>query len=219
MTCLIAISAGLLATPVSHSSSKTPESDVSLSSQKNSLPDISAFKPLLNDLRQRFPKHPIDPLIIISASEQKLYLIEHNAVSQAYSISTAEAGLGSRSGSNKTPLGVHRIAEKFGDKAAPGTIFKARRNTGRIAKILTQPGARSKADNVTTRILWLSGLEDGINKGGKVDSHKRYIYIHGTDEEGRLGKPASHGCIRMTNKGVIDVFNKVPVGTLVNIIE
>jgi len=219
LTCLIAISAGLLATPVSHSSSKTPESDVSLSSQKNSLPDISAFKPLLNDLRQRFPKHPIDPLIIISASEQKLYLIEHNAVSQAYSISTAEAGLGSRSGSNKTPLGVHRIAEKFGDKAAPGTIFKARRNTGRIAKILTQPGARSKADNVTTRILWLSGLEDGINKGGKVDSHKRYIYIHGTDEEGRLGKPASHGCIRMTNKGVIDVFNKVPVGTLVNIIE
>jgi lipoprotein-anchoring transpeptidase ErfK/SrfK len=209
----------LIATPVSHSSSKTPESDGSLASQKNSLPDISAFKPLLNDLRQRFPKHPIDPLIIISASEQKLYLIEHNAVSQAYSISTAEAGLGSRSGSNKTPLGVHRIAEKFGDKAAPGTIFKARRNTGRIAKILTQPGARSKADNVTTRILWLSGLEDGINKGGKVDSHKRYIYIHGTDEEGRLGKPASHGCIRMTNKGVIEVFNKVPVGTLVNIIE
>ena len=219
LTCLIAISAGLIAAPVSHSGNKTPESNVSLSSQKNSSPDISAFKPLLNDIRQRFPKHPIDPLIIISASEQKMYLIEHNTLSQAYAISTAEAGLGSRSGSNQTPLGVHRIAQKFGDKAAPGTIFKARRNTGRIAKILTQPGARSKADNVTTRIMWLSGLEEGINKGGKVDSHKRYIYIHGTDEEGRLGKPASHGCIRMTNQGVIEVFNKVPVGTLVDIIE
>ncbi len=219
LICLIAISASLVATPVSQSSAKTSQSVDRRIVQHKSLPDISAFKPILNDLKQRFPTHPIEPLIIISASEQKLYLIEHNAVTQSYAISTAEAGLGSRSGSNKTPLGVHRIAQKFGDQAAPGTIFKARRNTGRIAKILTQPGARSKADNVTTRIMWLAGLEEGINKGGKVDSHKRYIYIHGTDEEGRLGKPASHGCIRMSNQSVIDVFNKVPVGTLVNIIE
>ncbi len=219
LTCLIAISTGLLAAPVTHSSDNKPDSSHGVISQGGKLPDISAFKPVINDLRQRFAKYPLDPLIIISASEQKLYLIENNTLSKSYTISTAEAGLGNRSGSNKTPLGVHRVAQKFGDKAAPGTIFKARKNTGRIADILTQPGARSKADNVTTRILWLSGLEEGINKGGKVDSHKRYIYIHGTDEEGRLGKPASHGCIRMTNKGVIEVFNKVPVGTLVDIIQ
>ncbi len=219
LTCLIAISGILRAVPVSHSNNQLLDANHGPVSVESNLPDISAFKPLLNDLRQRFPKHPIDPLIIISASEQKLYLIESNSVSKVYTISTAEAGLGSRSGSNKTPLGVHRVAQKFGDKARPGSIFKARKNTGRIAEILTQPGARSKADNVTTRILWLSGLENGINKGGKVDSHKRYIYIHGTDEEGRLGKPASHGCIRMTNKGVIEVFNKVPVGTLVDIIQ
>ena len=122
-------------------------------------------------------------------------------------------------GSNKTPLGVHRISEKIGDNAPTGTIFRARKNTKRIAKILTKRDEKSKYDNITTRIMWLSGMEKGINQGGKVDSHSRYIYIHGTDEEGRLGKPASHGCIRMSNKSVIDLFDQVPVGTIVDIVR
>jgi len=185
----------------------------------NSLPNIQQFTPILNDIKQRFPKYNTDPLIVISASEQKLFFIENNQVTKSYTISTAEAGLGSQSGSNKTPLGVHKVSQMYGKGATAGTIFKARQNTKRIADILTQPGARSKADNVTTRILWLSGLEAGINKGGKVDSHARYIYIHGTDEEGRLGQPASHGCIRMANNAVIELFDKVKTGTLVNIIE
>jgi lipoprotein-anchoring transpeptidase ErfK/SrfK len=183
------------------------------------MPNIKAFQPLLDDLQHRFPKSPSSPLIVISASEQKLYLIENNTVTEAHTISTAEKGLGSQSGSNKTPLGVHRIAEKYGTGAKAGTIFKSRMNTRRVAKILTKQGERSKADNVTSRILWLSGMEKGINKGGRVDSHSRYIYIHGTDEEGRLGQPASHGCIRMANQSVIDLFDRVPVGTIVNIIE
>lgn len=185
----------------------------------NALPNINAFQAIVDDLQQRFPKSPQNPLIIISASEQRLFLIKNNEVTEAHTISTAEAGLGSRSGSNKTPLGVHKIAQKFGKGAKSGTIFKARMNTKRVAKILTEEGARSNADNVTTRILWLSGMEKGINKGGNVDSHARYIYIHGTDEEGRLGKPASHGCIRMKNQSVIDLFMQVPIGTIVNIIE
>lgn len=180
---------------------------------------IEAFTPLLKDLEQRFPNHPIDPLIVVSASEQKLFLIENNQLTKSYTISTAEAGLGNKSGSNKTPLGVHQVSQKYGKGAEAGTIFKARQNTRRIANILTQPGERSNADNVTSRILWLSGLEPGVNKGGKVDSHARYIYIHGTDEEGRLGQPASHGCIRMRNDEVIELFNKVPVGTLVDIVN
>jgi len=182
-------------------------------------PDINAFKPIIEDLQQRFPNSPQDPIIIISASEQRLFLIKNHAVVASHLISTAEAGLGSRRGSNKTPLGVHRVSQKFGKGATAGTIFKARQNTRKVAKILTQSGARSNADNVTSRILWLSGMESGLNKGGKVDSHARYIYIHGTDEEGRLGKPASHGCIRMKNTAVIDLFKQVPVGTLVDIIE
>ncbi len=192
---------------------------MSISVANTALPSISDFQEIIQDLRQRFPNSPQNPLIIISASEQKLYLIKNNKVVSAHLISTAEAGLGSRKGSNKTPLGVHRVSQKFGKGAKPGTIFKARQNTQRIAKILTQPGARSKADNVTSRILWLSGMEKGINKGGNVDSHARYIYIHGTDEEGRLGKPASHGCIRMKNSAVIDLFEQVPLGTLVDIVE
>ncbi len=113
---------------------------------------------------------------------------------------------------------MHIITQKYGTNAKVGTIFRARANTGKIARILTETGRRSKEDNVTTRVLWLSGLEKGFNKGGNVDSHRRYIYIHGTDEEGRLGTPASHGCIRMDNQAVIHLYQQVPLGTLVMII-
>lgn len=174
---------------------------------------------LLRHLAERYPGYSTDQVILIDATIQRLMLIEHGQVVSSWIISTAEAGLGSRKGSNKTPLGVHRIKQRYGDGAAPGTIFKARRNTGRIAKILTEPGARSNADNVTTRILWLDGLEPGANKGGNVDSFERYIYIHGTDEEGRLGQPASHGCIRMGNLDVIDLYQRVGIDTLVVIAQ
>jgi lipoprotein-anchoring transpeptidase ErfK/SrfK len=182
-------------------------------------PSIDAFKPLLYDLLRRFPDESKTKLIVVSASEQKLYLIENLKVTQSYTISTAKAGLGQDEGSFKTPLGVHRIAEKIGDKVPEGTIFLSRKKTKRIAKILKKPGKKSKGDVITSRILWLSGMERGINKGGKVDSKSRFIYIHGTDEEGRLGKPVSHGCIRMSNKDVIELFDKVTVDTLVDIVE
>ncbi len=183
------------------------------------LPDIKVFQGLIDDLHIRFPNNSTNPLIVVSSSEQRLFLIQDNKVIESHRISTATAGLGNLSGSNKTPLGVHQVSEKFGKGAKTGTIFKARMNTHRVAKILRNPNEKSASDNVTSRILWLSGLEKGINKGGKVDSKARFIYIHGTDEEGRLGKPASHGCIRMTNQAVIELFDRVPVGTIVDIIE
>ena len=92
-----------------------------------------------------------------------------------------------------------------------------RKFTGEIAKIFSDKTI-SDTDDITTRILWLSGLEEGLNKGKNIDSFKRYIYIHGTSEEGRLGIPSSHGCIRMKNKDVIDLYKKVEVGTLVLIL-
>ena len=170
---------------------------------------------LLHDLRQRFPNYSTQQVILVDTTIQRLLLIEYGEVVANWVISSAEAGLGSRKGSNKTPLGVHRVAKRYGDAAPLGAIFKARRNTGRIAEILTAPGVRSRADNVTTRILWLDGLEPGLNKGSNVDSFERYIYIHGTDEEGRLGAPASHGCIRMSNQDVVDLYARVGVDTLV----
>lgn len=151
----------------------------------------------------------------MDATAQKMLLLAEGQVAGEWVISTASNGLGSQKGSDQTPLGVHRIAQKIGDGAALGSIFKARQNTGRIADILTAPGAESSEDNVTTRILWLDGMEPGVNKGGDVDSYTRYIYIHGTDEEGKLGAPASHGCIRMRNRDVIDLFDRVQENTLV----
>lgn len=187
--------------------------------QKTLQQKTNTVQPLLRDLQGRFPQYDQQQVVLVDASAQELQLIEQGRVTRSWTISTAEAGIGSQSGSNKTPLGVHRVAKKYGDGEPLGMILKARQVTGRIAPILTALGARSKADNVTTRILWLDGLEPGLNKGGKVDSFKRYIYIHGTDEEGRLGQPASHGCIRMKNRDVVELFDRVGVDTLVVIAQ
>ncbi len=182
------------------------------------LPTKANFNPIMQDLSQRFGQYSLEYVILIVVSEQKQYLLHNGTPIARYTISTSEFGMGNQANSNKTPWGVHIVSQKYGTHAKLGTIFRARANTGKIAKILTEAGKRSKEDNVTTRILWLSGLEKGINKGGKVDSHKRYIYIHGTDEEGRLGRPASHGCIRMSNRAVIDLYQNVTLGTLAVII-
>ncbi len=181
--------------------------------------DIKAFQSLLNDLQQRFPKSLIDKLIVVSATDQRLYLIENSSIVSSFPISTAEAGLGNLTGSFKTPLGIHKISQKIGEGAELGTIFKARKNTQTIAKILQIPEEKSDADNITTRILWLTGMEKGVNLGGDMDTYTRYIYIHGTDEEGRLGLPVSHGCIRMSNRQVIELFDKVQAGTIVYIVK
>lgn len=170
---------------------------------------------MLDNLQKDFPQYSTQRVVLVDPATQRLMLIEHDQVVASWSISTAEAGLGNLNGSHQTPPGVHRIKQRYGDGAAPGTIFKARQSTGCIAKILTEPDARSGADNITTRILWLEGLQPGVNKGGDVDSFARYIYIHGTDEEGRLGQPASHGCIRMGNLDVIDLYERVGIDTLV----
>ena len=170
---------------------------------------------LINDLSRRFSEHPHNSLILISVQKQELYLIEDKKLVETYLISSAKNGTGNLSGSYQTPLGLHYISEKIGDKAESGSIFKARINTHKIATILNKADQTSDADNITSRILRLSGLEEGINKGGNVDSYERYIYIHGTDEEGRLGQAVSHGCIRMSNLNIIELFNRVTVDTLV----
>ena len=117
-----------------------------------------------------------------------------------------------------TPTGMHRIAEKIGADAPLGMIFKGRQPTGEIANIVTDDLA-GELDLITTRILWLEGLEPGINQGEGFDSHARYIYIHGTPEEGRLGHTVSRGCIRMANRDILELFDLVEPGTLVYIAE
>ncbi len=187
--------------------------------QKGQHPGAADFSFIVQDLAKRFPGYDTRKVLLVDASDQRMVMLENGQFAGEWVISTATNGLGSRKGSQQTPTGVHRIAKKIGDGAALGAIFKSRQNTGRIANILTAPGAESTEDNVTTRILWLDGMEPGINKGGNVDSYDRFIYIHGTDEEGKLGAPASHGCIRMRNRDVINLFEQVDENTLVVITQ
>tara|TARA_B100001939_G_scaffold102899_1_gene88788 strand:+ start:135 stop:674 length:540 start_codon:yes stop_codon:yes gene_type:complete len=152
--------------------------------------------------------------IEVDISEQRLYLIENNLVKASYPISTSKYGEGSIQNSFKTPLGEHSIKEMIGEEAEINTIFTSRINTKRSATIIDQ-FEDTDNDYVTSRIIWLDGEEEGFNKGGNVDSFRRYIYIHGTHEEGLIGTKASHGCIRMFNYDVIELFKLVNIGTKV----
>ena len=169
-------------------------------------------------LEARFGQSPDNNIVLVNINQQTLHLYRNNELTKSYPISSSKFGIGNQVESFKTPLGVHRVAKKIGDGAPVGTIFKARVNTGKTAEIITT-NAASKDDYVTSRILWLEGLEPGKNKGEGIDSFQRYIYIHGTAEEGRIGQPASRGCIRMRNMDVIELFDLLETGTLVNIIE
>ena len=151
---------------------------------------------------------------------QQLYLWESHPdgdmLIRQYSVSCATNGAGSQNGSYCTPLGRHRIAEKIGAGVSLYSAFKARELTGEIWTPELD-AANPGRDWILSRILWLEGLEPGKNQGGTVDTHNRYIYIHGTHEEHKIGTPASHGCIRMKNEEVAELFNLVEVGTEVRI--
>ena len=156
-------------------------------------------------------------LLLVSISEQKMYYLKDNKIINTFVISSSEYGTGSKAGSNKTPLGLHKVKSKYGDETPVNGRMIGRVFYGQIATLYNDT-TKSKTDDVTSRIFWLEGLEKDKNKGKGIDSYKRYIYIHGTSEEGRLGKPASHGCIRMKNKEVIDLYKLIEVGTLVLIL-
>jgi hypothetical protein len=155
------------------------------------------------------PKH-----IVVDVDAQQLHLYAGQEHLKTYPVSTALAGEGSEAGSNKTPLGKHIIATKIGADVPERTIFRGRRNTGEIAEL----NVEGAGDLVTSRILWLRGQEPGYNAGPGVDSYSRYIYIHGTAEENKIGTKASHGCVRMYNHDVIELFDLVEEGVSVEIL-
>jgi hypothetical protein len=142
-----------------------------------------------------------------SAGEVRNYVLQN-----LLQCSSSKFGVGEQEGSNRTPRGLHRIVEKIGAGLPVGTVFRGRKPVGLMA-----PGETAAA--ITTRILWLEGLEPGLNRCGSVDSHARYIYIHGTGDETALGRPDSHGCIHLAAVDLIPLFEKVPSGTLVWISE
>jgi len=157
------------------------------------------------------PRH-----VLIDLATQSLELLEGDRVLGRYRVSTARNGPGEQRDSGCTPRGLHRVRIRIGANYPDGTVFVGRRATGKIydAELAGQyPGW----DWILTRILWLTGLESGRNRGGCVDTLRRYIYIHGCPDPEPMGMPRSHGCIRMRNRELIELFDLVPVGTLVEI--
>jgi len=153
------------------------------------------------------PDH--DPVVRIEVSipDQLLRMKRNGVEIAAYPVSTSKFGIGSEEGSFKTPTGRFRIVEKIGHGAESYTVFKGRKPTGEIAR---QGGDE---DHVLTRILWLDGLEPH-----NANTKSRYVYIHGTNQEARIGQPASHGCIRMKNADLLQLFEATPVGTEIVIV-
>ena len=135
------------------------------------------------------------------------------------SVSTARNGPGEVMDSNCTPRGWHKIRVKIGKDAPLNTVFRGRRATGEIYSSQLRNQCGDRTDWILTRILWLSGLEPGFNRHGSVDTMQRYIYIHGCPDEDPMGIEGSAGCIKMRNRDVIDLFEKVEPGTLVFITE
>lgn len=154
----------------------------------------------------------------INIQQQTLKLFSGEKLVREYSISTAKNGPGEKMNSECTPRGEHIISEKIGNGAVKNTVFVSRQPTGE----LYSPELRKKhpdRDWIITRILWLGGMEPGCNQGGDVDSHDRFIYIHGSPDDVDMGSPGSRGCIRMRNDDVIELFDQVEEGTKVRITE
>ena len=147
-------------------------------------------------------KKSVQPKIHISVRRQEISLKSGRKKLAAYPVSTSRFGLGSKEGSLKTPTGRFRISEKIGAGMPVGTIFKSRRPVKATKKALREE------DLIMTRILWLEGLDRG-----NANTHDRFIYIHGTNHEEQIGEPASHGCVRMRNADLLELFELVEIGT------
>lgn len=163
---------------------------------------------------------PTRHVFTVRIAEQRAALFELTAqgsrrvakLVKEFVCSTSKFGIGQVAGSNCTPLGLHRIAEKHGADAEPGTVFKGRKPIGHLRDGLP-------LESITTRILWLDGLDPDFNRGGNVDTFARYIYIHGFGDQASLGRPTSHGCIHLADADLVPLFDLLPVGTLVWIAE
>ena len=153
-------------------------------------------------------------VINIDVKKQQLTLLHGESIVACYDVSTAKKGVGQQNGSECTPLGKHLVRAKIGAGAKENTVFIGRRESGDIFNEELRQN-NPERDWILTRILWLSGLEKGKNRGGEVDTMRRYIYIHGCPDNDSFSSPSSHGCVKMRNKDIIELFNNIVAGTCV----
>lgn len=154
---------------------------------------------------------PKSPYLRVDIAHQSLDWVEKGRVTHAWPVSTAKNGPGELRGSEKTPRGWHRIRAKIGEGQPLNAVFRGRRPTGEIYGESLEAQFPDR-DWILTRILWLGGMEPGFNRYGAVDTTWRYIYVHGSPDQGVSGEPLSHGCIRMKSPDMLDLFNRVSVG-------
>jgi hypothetical protein len=147
-------------------------------------------------------------VLCVSVADQRVYWFKDSTLHKELICSTSKFGISQEEGSNCTPLGLHAIREKIGDGEPVGTVFK-----GRVP--VAYDGVGNSEARITTRILWLEGLEEGFNRGGNVDTHDRYVYLHGTGDESKIGEPDSHGCVHLKAEDLVPLFDEMPSGTLV----
>ncbi len=171
-------------------------------------------------LREKCRTLSIDPTpvsLIVSIARQALYLHDHDILSASFPVSTSANPPSCRANSFGTPWGLHRVIEKFGHNVPIGTVFKGRKSIGKTW--LELPPEDNRANLITSRILRLEGLEPGLNRGPGIDSFARYIYVHGTNHEDRIGAPASGGCIQLRDTHMIELFERTPSGSILLILD
>ena len=199
-------------------------SSLNFRSQYNDPKDVSKnndekmLRFLMEYLEIKYPSYEFNSFIYVGVKRQKIYLIKNNQISLSYDVSTSANGAGIIENSNMTPVGLHKVKEKIGDNIPENGIFKYKKYTGKISEIENRP-IKTGLDIISTRIITLEGLEKGLNKGKNIDSYERSIYIHGTNEEGLIGKPASHGCIRMKNHEIITLYKEIDLNQLIVILN
>jgi hypothetical protein len=153
---------------------------------------------------------PADRILAVRISTATLQFFRHGKLVKSYVISTSKRPPSNVKHSLGTPRGLHEIAERVGAGQPPGMVFKSRVSTGQHYREYPEGGANDNL--VTTRILWLRGLEPGVNRGGDVDTYSRYVYIHGTNHEDRIGEALSAGCVLMRNLDIIELYDEVRNG-------
>ena len=156
---------------------------------------------------------PGERILIVRISTATLQFYRKGVLARSYVVSTSRRPPSNIKDSLGTPRGLHEIAERIGAGQPPGMVFKSRVPTGRHFSEL--PGAGADDNLITSRILWLRGLEPGVNRGGDLDTYERYVYIHGTNCEDRLGEPLSAGCVLMRNLDIVELYDEVRTGDLV----
>jgi hypothetical protein len=181
---------------------------------KDAVFSIDSFWEPFNKTRSSLGIKPTDRVLAVRIGESTLQLHSKGSVVKSYVISTSKRPPSNVAHSLGTPLGLHEIAERIGAGQPPGMVFKSRVPTGRhFSEFAGDPAAQGNL--VTSRILWLRGLEPGVNSGGDVDTYRRYVYIHGTHREEGIGRPMSAGCVLMRNSDVVELHDLVRAGDLV----